>query len=112
MEEILQGEYTVEQWYDFALQHYIIIQKEFEAASENSEIANSSYPKLVISCMFFAFLRGEFFSIVRPDGLGEKQKEFYKMETELFQKLEILKAQVNLDSDTAQTQKRELDFWF
>jgi hypothetical protein len=62
--------------------------------------------------MFFAFLRGEFFSTVRAHGLVEKQQELYKFETELFQKLENLKAQIHLDSDTVQTQKRELDFWF
>lgn len=112
MEEILQGDYTEDQWYDFVLQHYIMIQKEFDAASENSEIESSVYSRLVVSCIFFSFLRGEFFSTVRPGGLGEKQRELYKMETELFQKLETLKSQVNLDSDTIQTQKRELDFWF
>jgi hypothetical protein len=112
MGETFDHEYTAEQWYDFALQHYSIIKKEFENAFQNSEVADASYSKLVVSCTFFAFLRGEFFLTVRPGGLGEKQKEFYAWEDELFKKLEQLKAQVNHDSHVALIHKQELDFWF
>ncbi|TSC55728.1 MAG: hypothetical protein G01um101418_749 [Parcubacteria group bacterium Gr01-1014_18] len=92
--------HTPETWKSLILNSYEMILSEIDSASE--ENLPEVYPKLVILYEFFRLLRGEAFKSTRPFGIGDFQKEVYKMEDDLAQKLKPLEAKLDIkDSKTS-----------
>lgn len=110
--EVSSGEYTPEQWFEMSSHIYDITTKELDAALLDPSQSGNAYAKLVTSCIFFAFLRGEFFMTIRPGGMGEKQNQLYAWEKELFEKLEKLKGLVDLSSFEVEQKQKEFMYWF
>lgn len=112
MQDFGPREFSQYQWHEQASQMYLLIKSEFEDVLQHTERIDGAYLKLVISCKFFSLLRGEFFEMGRPGGLGEQQKEIYAFENELFELLQQVRKQVNFDAPISLQRKQELEYWF
>jgi hypothetical protein len=88
--------YTPSEWYDIAEKLYKIIDGEMERIdSLGAEELPMAYPKMVVMYEFFRLIRGEAFLDVRQPGMGDKQKDLYRMEDELLRKLNSLKQKLD-----------------
>jgi len=58
---------------------------------ENVTDLEMQYPKLILMYEFFRLLRGEAFISIRPEHDENLQKELYKLDDELFNKIKALK---------------------
>lgn len=74
------------EWFRFAKDVYVLLSKEMEDALKSSDLP-LMYPKLVVGYEFFRLVRGEAFHAQRPAGLGDHQKEIYRMEEKMWEKL-------------------------
>lgn len=91
--------YSPKNWYDLAKDLYELILTEINNVS--SETLPEIYPKLVVMYEFFRLVRGEAFQSARPPGIGEFQREIYKMEDDLAERLKQLENKLDAkDSKT------------
>jgi hypothetical protein len=92
--------YTPQNWYDLAKDLHDLILADISNVS--SDALPETYPKLVVMYEFFRLVRGEAFHAARPSGLGEFQKEIYKMEDDLAEHLKQLEKRLDVgDSRTS-----------
>ena len=85
---------TPKEWFDQATFIYNIISKEIDAAKDKKPFV-SAYGNLVIMVEFFRMFRGESFYETRPQGIGEFQKEIYRMEDDLTDRVIQLQQYLN-----------------
>jgi len=85
--------YTIENWYGLAKDLYELIDAETNNISDND--LPEIYPKLIVMYEFFRLFRGEAFYSARPRGIGVYQKEIYKIEDEILNKLKFLEKKLN-----------------
>lgn len=92
---------TPEEYADLLTKTYQLIIIEIESAKKLSETDRQAlYPKLVIMCEFYAFLRGDAFIDVRPFPTPEgKQKEYYKNEDYIRFRLAEIKHTTEIESE-------------
>lgn len=88
---------TAEEYIDLVKKTHELISQEIDNA-ENSEFLDQKYPKLITMYEFFRLLRGEAFTDIRPSA-AEEQKNFYKMEHEILERLENIKKKLNFDDE-------------
>ena len=73
---------------------YALIDNELkEVESKEADLAEA-YPKLVVCCEFFRYIRGEFFHSSRPHGL-ECQKIMYQLEDQLLDRIGKLRKRLD-----------------
>ncbi|SRR5258708_425664 len=84
-----------------------IIMFEMDRAESKADIA-STYPKLVIMYEFFRLLRGEAFQGVRPL-TPQTQNTFYKQESQIARKLDIIKRKINLNDEKVKYYIEEME---
>ncbi len=89
--------HTPEDWYQFAKNLHELILSEMGSTSPN--FLPEVYPKIIIMYEFFRLVRGESFHSIRPTGLGNFQKEIYRMEGELTEKLKELEKNLGLGNE-------------
>jgi hypothetical protein len=93
--------YTPNQWVDIAKDLHEEICLEFARVQESGSY-NESYPKFVVLVNFFRMFRGEGLSTMRPQGMGELQKEIYGMESDIEAKLEEIRSHVDVSDEKFQ----------
>jgi predicted nucleotidyltransferase component of viral defense system len=92
--------YSPQNWYDLAKDLCELILAEIDNVS--SDALSEVYPKLVVMYEFFRLVRGEAFHSAHPAGIGEFQKEIYKMEDNLAERLKQLERKLDAkDSKTS-----------
>lgn len=92
--------HTSQSWYDLTKDLYELIVTDIDSVSPDS--LPEVYPKLVVMYEFFRLVRGEAFHSARPPGTSEFQKEIYKMESDLTERLKELEKQLDAgDSKTS-----------
>jgi predicted alternative tryptophan synthase beta-subunit len=92
--------YNPQNWYNLTKDLYELILAEIDNVS--SDTLQETYPKLVVMYEFFRLVRGEAFHSARPSDIGEFQKEIYKMEDSLAERLKQLERKLDTkDSKTS-----------
>lgn len=99
-EDVNMKNYTPHEWYEFAKNLHDLIIVELNNAS-GSEFLSQVYPKLIIMYEFFRLIRGEAFNSSRPYGLGELQKEIYKMEEDISKRLKDVENKLDPNDESA-----------
>ncbi len=74
---------------------YELIDTELKGVESGKLDVIEAYPKLVVSCEFLRYIRGEFFSFSRPP-LLDCQKELYRLEDEVSGRVEQLRKKLDL----------------
>lgn len=87
--------YSPQNWYDLAKDLYELIVADISNTSADS--LSETYPKLIVMHEFFRLVRGEAFYSARPVGIGEFQKEIYKMENNLAERLKMLEKKLGAE---------------
>jgi hypothetical protein len=104
-------QYSADEWYALGKSLYDLIDHEINEASQ-SDFLPQFYPKLVICYEFFRLIRDEGFQTMRGHGLGDKQKELYKFEHDLRQKLETLAQKIDFSDPMALFYLNEMKKYF
>lgn len=73
---------------------YTLIDAELKKVESKEADLAEVYPKLVVCCEFFRYIRGEFFHSSRPFGL-DCQKRIYQLENQLSDRINKLKEQLD-----------------
>lgn len=87
--------YSPQKWYGLAKDLYELILGDINNVS--TDALPETYPKLVIMYEFFRLVRGEAFDTVRPLGVGKFQKEIYRMEDDLAERLKQLEKKLSAE---------------
>ncbi|HLD27070.1 MAG TPA: hypothetical protein VJB63_03890 [Patescibacteria group bacterium] len=74
---------------------YKLIDNELKKVESKEVDLAEIYPKLVVCCEFFRYIRGEFFQLSRPHGL-ECQKRMYQLEDQLSARISKLRKQLDI----------------
>lgn len=88
---------STEEYINFATELYKLIISEMNKIYSDEDLPQV-YPKFVTMYEFFRLIRGESFANSRPP-LGDKQKDLYKMEDEIAQKLDEIKAKMKINDE-------------
>ena len=88
------GEVNVD-YCDLAEHLYKLIDTELKRVESKEVDLVEAYPKLVVCCEFFSYIRGEFFHSSRPHGL-ECQKRMYQIEDQLSDRVDKLRKQLDI----------------
>lgn len=75
---------------------YSMIDNELKKAELEEVDLVEVYPKLVICCEFFRYIRGEYFYSSRPNSL-ECQKRMYQLEDKLSDRIRKLRKQLSIE---------------
>ena len=73
---------------------YNLIDSELKEVERREVDLAEVYPKLVICCEFFKYIRGEFFHSSRPHGL-KCQERMYELENQLSDRVGKLRKELN-----------------
>lgn len=73
---------------------YNLIDSELKEVERREVDLAEVYPKLVICCEFFKYIRGEFFHSSRPHGL-KCQEKMYQLEDQLSDRVGNLRKELN-----------------
>lgn len=93
--------YTLQEWFDLGKEIYdLLIGEALDPSYDSDQF--QLYERLVYGYEFFRMLRGEGFWSIRPVGMGELQKELYKMENDLYEKLSLVKSKINFQDPLVQ----------
>lgn len=94
--------YNSQSWYDLAKDLYELILADINDTPV--EYFPEAYPNFVVMYEFFRLVRGHAFNSSRPGGLGELQKEVYRMENHLIERLKpIEKYLLDIKNDRIST---------
>lgn len=88
---------TPEKYINLATELYKLIISEMNKIYSDEDLPQT-YPKFVTMYEFFRLIRGESFMNSRPP-IGDKQKDLYKMEDEIAQKLDEIKARIKINDE-------------